>query len=253
MHVRADRRRRGAGPSAGRPRCFPLARDSGKHVMLGAIDAAERGVAPPARDTRLRARGPLQAKSRASSTAGSTWCSCSARSDSLGGVGRLRARDHVRGLAGAAARRPLISAPASRGSGAKKNSDKQADRRDREVGGREVGRRRARRGRGTSSVACSSSAPKPTPNESESCWPTLDSVVARLMCGGSISAYASVFRLVNCSERKKPPTSRIADDQRVRRRRPEEARRHAMETAQTAVFDEQHACGSRARAGSAPR
>ena len=45
---------------------------------------------------------------------------------------------------------------------------------------------------------------------SESCCPTEASVVARLIEASEISAYASVFRLVSWSDRKKPPIKSVA-------------------------------------------
>src|SRR5712672_1611708 len=56
-------------------------------------------------------------------------------------------------------------------------------------------------------VDSTENAPTATPAETASCWLTLTSVVARLICAGSTSAYASVLMAVNCSERKKPPTT----------------------------------------------
>src|SRR5947209_7630336 len=59
-------------------------------------------------------------------------------------------------------------------------------------------------------ASSTASAPMATPAAIESCWATLTNGVARLMRRASTSAYAIVLVAVNCSERKKPPTSSTA-------------------------------------------
>ena len=56
-------------------------------------------------------------------------------------------------------------------------------------------------------MICTTSAPMATPVDNDSCWAAATNAVARLNSGGSISAYAMVLMLVNCSDRKKPPTA----------------------------------------------
>src|SRR5262249_29917219 len=100
---------------------------------------------------------------------------------------------------------PLISAPASAGSGTKIRVESAEIRASAKKAGAKSAAATWVSPRAVT-IRWSSKAPVPTPTESDSCCCMLAKLVAWLMRSRGISAYISVFREVNWRERKKPLT-----------------------------------------------